>query len=109
MDKQAYPSLDALKEMSATLGRDRWREVSDVAQVVASYLCCHPKVEEVRYAGLKADPLFSRAATTLERGFGPVVMYRVVGEWHSLVCVPEDPRAAVMRLEQALAPTDSLP
>ena len=104
MDSDAYPTLETLKELAATMGRDRWRNASDVAQVVASYLRCHPRVEEVRYAGLKSDPLFPEAATTLECGFGPVVMYKAVGEWHFLECAPDDPRDVVMRLERSLAP-----
>ena len=82
-----------------------WRQVSDVAQVVASYLTCHPRVAEVRYPGLKADPAFATAARTLQRGFGPVVDVRLVGEqqWHRCNCFAEDPRTSVMRLEHWLS------
>ena len=82
-----------------------WRQASDVAQVVASYLTCHPRVAEVRYPGLKTDPTFATAARTLQRGFGPVVDFRLVGEqqWHRHTCVAEDPLTSVMGLECCLS------
>ncbi len=95
--------LVELKALAEELGRERWREVSDVAQVVASYLRCHPCVEDVRYPGIKSDPLFAEAACTLVGGFGPVVMYRTKGEWRRLVCEAGDAREAVMNLERNLA------
>ena len=94
--------LAELRALSAELGRARWGEVSDVAQVVANYLRCHPRVEAVRYPGLKSDPLFAEASHTLVGGFGPLVQYCVAGKWRTLACVAEDPRDAVMRLERML-------
>jgi hypothetical protein len=60
-------------------------------------------VAEVRYPGLKADPLFEEAARTLVGGFGPVVDYRVAGRWHRLVVGDDDPKATIMRLEGELS------
>ena len=98
-------SLDALSALSRELGRERWREASDAAQVVASYLACHPRVEAVRYPGLRADPLFDRAARTLERGFGPRVGFRAAGEWWLWEADGRDARDQVMCLEALLART----
>ena len=95
--------LAELVVLAGTMGHGRWRLVSDVAQVVASYLRCHPRVEAVRYPGLKDDPLFAEAACTLVGGFGPFVDFRVAGEWRRVECGPGDPREAVMQLEYALA------
>ena len=85
------------------MGRQRWRLVSDVAQVVASYLRCHPLVDAVRYPGLKDDPQFEEASRTLVGGFGPMVWYSVAGEWRQLSCEPADARDVVMGLERELA------
>ena len=85
------------------MGGKRWREVSDVAQVAASYLRCHPRVEVVRYPGLKGDPLFDKAARTLVGGFGPYVDVRVAGEWRYLEFGPVDARESVLELERSLA------
>ncbi len=82
-----------------------WRQASDTAQVVASYLACHPRVSELRYPGLKADMSFEVAARTLTGGFGPRVSYRLLGEkdWRSLEASPvDDPREFIMRLEAGL-------
>ena len=95
-------SLDELKELSSQMGSARWRAVSDVAQVVANYLRCHPQVQAVRYPGLKADPQYAEASHTLVGGFGPAVWYCVAGEWHELRCEPCDPRDLVMQLESQL-------
>ena len=84
------------------MGRECWREVSDVAQVVANYLRCHPRVDAVRYAGLKSDPLFVEASHTLVGGFGPVVLYHTMGEWHELVCEPVDAKELILLLEPLL-------
>ena len=97
------PSLEALLQLSDEMGRQRWRLVSDVAQVVANYLRCHPRVEAVRYPGLKDDPLFDEAARTLVGGFGPHVAYRVAGEWRRLDCGPVDAKELVLQLERSLA------
>ena len=98
-----YPSLDALCSLREQMGAERWRAVSDVAQVVACYLVCHPRVDAVRYAGLKSDPLFAEAAQTLQGGFGPCVRYCVAGAWRELACEAQDPRDVVMELERALS------
>lgn len=100
MDRSA--NLEDLLLLHEQMGRDRWREVSDVAQVVANYLRCHPRVEAVRYPGLKCDPDFKVAAHTLVGGFGPVVWYYTAGEWCELICEPGDAKAAVMALEREL-------
>ena len=94
--------IDALSALSSRLGRERWRVLSDAAQVVANYLACHPRVEAVRYPGLKSDPDFPRAANTLVGGFGPRVAYRVAGEWRLWEADERDAREQVMELERAL-------
>ena len=85
--------------MSTEMGREQWRLVSDAAQVVANYLRCHPRVEAVRYPGLKDDPLFEKASHTLESGFGPVVKYRRAGQWERLVLDACDPKQKILELE----------
>ena len=94
--------IDALSALSSQLGRERWRALSDAAQVVASYLACHPRVEAVRYPGLKADPDFPHAANVLVGGFGPHVRYRMAGEWRLWEADERDPRDQVMDLERLL-------
>lgn len=110
------------------------RRASDEAQVVASYLACHPGVCAVSYPGLKGDASFTVAARTLVGGFGPVVDYRLAcvedtglgnaarrrsdpdpgcsarrsadgGPWHRVRCRGADPRDTIMGLERALADT----
>lgn len=85
--------------------RDTWRASSDAAQVVASYLRCHPRVVAIRYPGLRTDPSFEVAARTLTGGFGPIVDVRLGAEatWRRIVCDPSDPREQVMALEGILA------
>ena len=94
--------LESLDGLRHKMGQAAWREVSDVAQVVANYLRCHPRVESVRYPGLKSDPQFGEASCKLVGGFGPVVRYCVAGEWHVLHCEPCDAKELVMDLENAL-------
>lgn len=94
--------IEALSALSSQLGRERWRVLSDAAQVVANYLACHPRVEAVRYPGLKADPDFPHAANALVGGFGPYVRYRVAGEWHLWEADERNPRDQVMDLERLL-------
>lgn len=81
-----------------------WRASSDAAQVVASYLVCHPRVERVAYPGLRSDPSYEIASRTLENGFGPLIDVRLVGKdsWRRITCTPDDPMAQVARLEQRL-------
>ncbi len=95
-------NIDALSALSSQLGRERWRVLSDAAQVVANYLACHPRVEAVRYPGLKADPDFPLAANALVGGFGPYVRYCVAGEWHLWEADERDAREQVMELERLL-------
>lgn len=95
--------VDELKGLSETLGPTLWREVSDMAQVVANYLRCHPRVDEVRYPGLKSDPLFEEASHTLVGGFGPVIDYRTGDIWHRLYCHHNEPKEGIMLLESELA------
>ena len=103
MEERDEISLDDLDKLRAQMGPERWRAVSDVAQVVANYLRCHPRVEVVRYPGLKADPLFEQAAHTLVGGFGPLIDYQVDGRWRRLECMPGDVKAAILDLEGQLA------
>ena len=82
-----------------------WHTVSDAAQVVAAYLRCHPRVEELRYPGLRSDESFTIAARTLEGGFGPWVDVRVCGQagWQRITCDSTDAREQVMSLERRLS------
>ena len=91
--------LLTLQELSSQMGRERWRVLSDAAQVVANYLACHPSVEAVRYPGLKSDPDFPRAANALVGGFGPYVRYRTAEGWHLWEADERDVRDQVMDLE----------
>ena len=95
--------IDALSALSSQMGRERWRTLSDAAQVVANYLACHPRVDAVRYPGLKTDPDFPRAANELVGGFGPRVAYLAAGEWRLWEADERDPRDQVMELEVLLA------
>ena len=80
------PTIGSLAALSREMGPERWRVSSDAAQVVASYLLCHPRVACVRYPGLRGDVLFGRASCELVGGFGPIVCYEELqtGEWHRL-------------------------
>ena len=76
---------------------------SDAAQVVAAYLACHPRVEAVRYPGLKTDPSFARATSQLVGGFGPYVDYtwkESPGEWHRFTATDEDVRTQIINFER---------
>lgn len=46
---------------------------NDNAQVLASYLACHPRVCAVSYPGLTKDPGYKAGASNLEEGFGCVI------------------------------------
>ena len=97
-------SLYGLAELAEQLGQERWHAVSDVAQVVANYLRCHPRVREVRYPGLKGDHFFVAASHILEGGFGPNVDALVDdGHWYRVVCVACDPKELVEELEEWLS------
>ena len=80
------PTIESLATLSREMGPERWRVCSDAAQVVASYLACHPRVARVRYPGLRGDALYGRASCELVGGFGPIVCYEDIetGEWHHL-------------------------
>lgn len=101
MDEKSL-DLATLQALSSRMGRERWRVLSDAAQVVANYLACHPRVEAVRYPGLKADLDFPRAANELVGGFGPYVAYRAAGEWRLWEADDRDAREQVMELEMRL-------
>jgi cystathionine beta-lyase/cystathionine gamma-synthase len=76
-------SLDALPGISDERGAQvgealrtfnvRRRKANDVAQVIALFLMCHPKVHHVSYPGLPHDHSHEAAAKQLRNGFGPVV------------------------------------
>ena len=90
----------AEEQASARVSR---HAASDAAQVVAAYLACHPRVEAVRYPGLKADPSFSRATSQLVGGFGPYVDYtwkESPGEWHRFTATDEDVRTQIINFER---------
>ena len=95
------------RAMESTLAglASQWHDSSDAAQVVASYLRCHPRVEAVRYPGLRGDPSFDVAARTLEGGFGPFVGIRLEGSdcWELLACDGTDPKGQVLACEHWLA------
>ena len=80
------PTIQALSVLSREMGPGRWRTCSDAAQVVASYLACHPRVASVRYPGLRGDRLYPQASCELVGGFGPIVCYEemAMGAWHRL-------------------------
>ena len=117
--EQALPGISALldgcertdeptcQQVEALLAeRDAfWRATSDAAQVVASYLRCHPRVRQVAYPGLKEDASFSVAARTLQNGFGPLVSWQdeAGGCWRQVTCTAEDAREQVIELEAELA------
>lgn len=82
---------------------DAWRRVSDVAQVVASYLVCRDDVLAVRYPGLTADPDYREASSTLRGGFGPLVDTLLAdGTWarYDARAATGDAREEVLRLER---------
>lgn len=60
-------------EASLTCLEGRTHASCDVAQVVASFLACHPLVSRVAYPGLSSDPSQPVAASVLHGGFGRVV------------------------------------
>lgn len=94
------------ESLLATEGRSHvaWSRASDVAQVVASYLACHPLVAGMRYPGLADDPSRQVAADILLDGFGPWVDWQdCVGEWHRVACSAEDDaRGRILLLERKL-------
>lgn len=90
----------AEEQASARVSR---HATSDAAQVVAAYLACHPRVEAVRYPGLKADPSFARATSQLMGGFGPYVDYmwkESPGKWHRFTATDEDARTQIINFER---------
>lgn len=97
------PCLSALLEMQADMDADAWRRVSDVAQVVASYLVCRDDVLAVRYPGLTSDPSYREASSTLRGGFGPLVDVLLAdGTWarYDARTATGDARSEVLRLER---------
>lgn len=101
------PPLDALTELAKFMLAGEWRARSDVAQAVACYLACHPRVAAVRYPGLTSDPDYQRASSTLRCGFGPWVDVCLAGGekpgWLRLDVTDADAPTWVMRLEELLA------
>ena len=90
----------AEEQASARVSR---HAASDAAQVVAAYLACHPRVETVRYPGLKTGPSFARATSQLVGGFGPYVDYmwkESPGEWHRFTVTDEDARTQIINFER---------
>ena len=90
----------AEEQKSARVSR---HAASDAAQVVAAYLACHPRVEAVRYPGLKTDPSFACATSQLVGGFGPYVDYtwkESPGEWHRFTATDEDVRKQIINFER---------
>ena len=49
------------------------------AMAVAEFLSKHPKVDWVRYPGLKTDPAFPTASQYLKKGFGGMVVFGIKG------------------------------
>ena len=101
------PPLDRLAELAKSMLAGEWRARSDVAQAVACYLACHPRVAAVRYPGLTSDPDYQRASSTLRCGFGPWVDVCLAGGekpgWLRLDVTDTDAPAWVCRLEELLA------
>jgi len=57
----------------------RMQKHCDNAIEVARYLADHPKVDWVRYPGLKDDPSYANASRQFENGFGGMVVFGVRG------------------------------
>ena len=97
---EAVFATGAEKQASTRASR---HAASDAAQVVAAYLACHPRVEAVRYPGLKTDPSFVRATSQLVGGFGPYVDYmwkESPGQWHRFVATNEDVKTQIINFER---------
>lgn len=99
-----FPSLEELQQVASLLGLEQWRRFSDVAQVVANYLVTHPRVQSVRYPGLKTDPLFTEAANVLRSGFGPYIWFQMYsGSTYKIDCTTWiQPQALIEELEALL-------
>lgn len=78
------------------------RTRNDAAMAVASYLACHPRVEQVWYPGLPDHPDHIVASQQLTGGFGAWVCYQADGAVYELHCT-EDPFETCTRLEAELA------
>ena len=99
------PCLSELLELQTGMDAVVWRRVSDVAQVVASYLACHPRVQAVRYPGLTGDASYHEASYTLRGGFGPLVDVLLAdGTWlrYDARAAQGDAHEEVRRLERIL-------
>ena len=98
------PSVRELAGICEQMAPERWRAVSDAAQVVANYLACHPAVAEVRYPGLRCDPSYHEASCVLRAGFGPEVHLRLAGEgaWLRYFATDAPATTQVLALEEAL-------
>lgn len=75
-------SADQAARLEASLSRleARTHASCDAAQVVASFLACHPLVSRVAYPGLSSDPSQPVAANVLHGGFGRVVDFLPAAE-----------------------------
>ena len=107
VEAKACPAEDVTVSVTGaeeqTSARVSRHAASDAAQVVAAYLACHPRVEAVRYPGLKTDPNFSRGTSQLVGGFGPYVDYmwrESPGEWHRFTATDEDARTQIINFER---------
>lgn len=99
-DDVTVSATGAEEQASARVSR---HAASDAAQVVAAFLACHPRVEAVRYPGLKTDPSFTRATSQLVGGFGPYMDYmwrESPGEWHRFTATDEDARTQIINFER---------
>lgn len=73
--KNRPASADQVAHIETSLSclKARTHASCDAAQVVASFLACHPLVSRVAYPGLSSDPSQPIAANVLHGGFGRVV------------------------------------
>ena len=99
------PPLGELARLAEELPAGEWRARSDAAQVLASYLSCHPRVAVVRYPGLTADAAYREASSRLRCGFGPWVdvLLADCAQWWRIDVGDGDAVAWVTRLEELLA------
>lgn len=71
-DPRLRQALHALPQLDSTM-----HEHCDFAQQFAYYAHCHPRVAQVRYPGLAADPCMRTAASIFHGGFGPICDVRL--------------------------------
>ena len=103
VEAKACPAEDVTFSATGVEEQASARVSRHAARVVAAYLACHPRVEAVRYPGLKTDPSFARATSQLVGGFGPYVDYmwkESPGEWHRFTATDEDARTQIINFER---------